>query len=516
MSLLLLYSQPATQIVEPETIESSSLVSDPQLNLTIYLDTLASSASVGIPQLILSQIISDVGGIPSTAEVGEPVLNFSVSVTNVGGITGQSSVGIPLIGLITSTPRFIDVTFKAQGKGGYLVGDSEVSFVDASDSSKVELGTGDQSIIGNVHNFSAFQPSPESWQRYRSYQSFYSSGSGAFGYLEKAALRFYVNEAYSQLTVGANPIVFDSNWDIEIWTVSGNVQQPYSTSYGFGDDLDYDDWGSYPPSEINIFSRKISNSNFNILAVQPGGTNTFDSTGKITKFQNKWIEIEIPIEYVNKVGESHFRITHGGESSGISPPLSNSLSNEYLGYRNHLFGDVSFLPELVLSYVTSAGTFPINPLRITDLSLNRFIQNKLNQDILYSGTSILDAYPEDFTKITRPRTISLEHIQSTDTQIELGTDNRALVRTFMIDILCKNRGDSLDLSDKVVNYMENKRLPVYDFRVGLFNPPEIGKMQFTNLQVFDLHNDEATANNYSHVSILASCEVLISGFNYLF
>lgn len=363
-------------------------------------------------------------------------------------------------------------------------------------------------IVGRKHSKFKNTNPPEVWERLRGYLSFYTSGFRTGAYVQDAKLRLYCEEC---LGIYSSTDITDKSrrdWILTVWSISGGteaIQRTYVAgenpgNYGFGDGiLHYDDdagrdvanwdaWGIYDYPENTSHSTLeafVASSMFSHMSAQAGITPLdYANDGKtITKFSG-WIEIPIPLDALNDLGETHFRLQHFREHLNVTPetgPSGAYNDHEYISFRAYEGANKA---QLVISYVDPA-TFSINDLRLCDLSLQRHLQIGLDRDVTFSGVRVLDGFPDTFQEFDKSRNISLEHVSSTIEDVEIGSKLEDQNRKFFIDIVCDQRGEMLDLQEKIQSILHNYAY-MKDFRYGFANPPNVAKMNFENIRIFEM------------------------------
>jgi hypothetical protein len=369
---------------------------------------------------------------------------------------------------------------------------------------------------------------PETWGRSRGYVSFYTSGFYDAGHVQEAKLRFYVNDGDGYLDdYDGSFQVQQSDWTFVVLGVSGGqlaLQQTYELgfdppTYGFGDKLGNDDWegyfshwgeASYPAGSSGMtLEHFIASGVYSELALQPGAIARKENSSGIYEFYG-WIEIPIPLDALNYEGETHFRLVHMGEWLN-EQPLTGPAGSWQHGQRLAIETDESLNePELVITYITPA-TYVLGDLRLTDLSVNRFLQQAINEHITFSGMILLDGFPPDpGTGFTGTRNMSLEHVSSQTSIVELGSRRTQDSRRFLIDMVCDQRGELLDLEEYVRATLHGSTT-VDDFRYGFVNPPAAGVLRFDNLRSFDMPPLSGPHRNRYHSVISVDAFFLRSG-----
>jgi hypothetical protein len=431
-----------------------------------------------------------------------------------------------------------DIIIKqSQSKDGFIwgiqsgshPGDNE--FADAAKEANVFPMQGFASfIVGRKHTkFKATSP-PENWERLRGYLSFYTSGFRDGPHVESVTLRFFVKDGRGMRSNTVTPFTEESkNWNMTVWTVSGGnpaLQRTYvpgndPVNYGFGDALGYYDDGEedYLPfyevwgrqdnpvgSSEHILEEYIASGVFYDL-VDKFVSNPFrDSEGNPIRFTNKWLEIPLPIDKMNNEGETHLRLTHHGEMLGELTEDGGGFWNDH-NYFTIESSEGSREPELKITTLTLSepllGTLDVlhSTLREVDLSIQRHLQHGINLNTTFSGLSVIDAFPENFTNFHGNRLVSLEHVSSITGNIEVGSRRTIDNRRFFIDIVCNRRGECLDLSEVLRNLL-NESVPVKDFRYDFINPPDVGRVYFDNIRVYDVETI-VTIDRYLYHKIIS-------------
>ena len=175
-------------------------------------------------------------------------------------------------------------------------------------------------IAGRKHTkFKATTP-PESWERLRSYVSFYTSGFKDTGYVQDVKLKMYVQNAVAVTSDTNSPASFlpyFRDWLLTVYTVSGGyhaLHQEYlpgdnPSQYGFGDALsyfdagegdfvsDFDDWGNWAndPTE-NVLDLHVVSGLFSELRDNATSYTAVsaDADGDVYRWRG-WITMNIPI-----------------------------------------------------------------------------------------------------------------------------------------------------------------------------------------------------------------------------
>ena len=365
-------------------------------------------------------------------------------------------------------------------------------------------------VTGRVHTFREFISPTDYWERQRSYISFNTSGYQAAGWCEIATLKLYMTDGRSLKENGQTFQQFspETDWLIELYTVSGAINRnaSYSATYGFGNDLSYPDWGSSPHSNINNLSEKVSSLSFQQMHDNFTG-GTVEYVGTIpTRIQNRWIEFNIPIDYLNTIGETHFRIVHNKEVQNMTPSGGTFNHHEYIIYHT---GENTNPPELHICYVIPAE-YPMSNLRLCDLSVQRVLQRHMNNDIILSGVEIKDGYPQDILEFSKNQNVSLEHLDTISQPIEIFGNNALDTRRFALDIVCKDRSDALEIESKLKKRLHGN-IDFYDFRYGFINPKPRGKIYLTNVDSFSVYDELFTDREMNHTVITFDAVTLTSG-----
>jgi hypothetical protein len=381
-------------------------------------------------------------------------------------------------------------------------------------------------IVGRRHTKYQFTNPPESWERSRVYVSFYTSGFRDVGWVESVKLRMYIQQAVGIVKDTTVPPFFQdsaSNWNVTVFTVSGGynvLHQPYfSTSagpgqfakyYGFGDDVAWENWGvfDYPNgSTRHVLEEYIASGIFFDLANAFGTNIIRDISNNPHTFTSSWVDIPLPIEKINTVGETHLRLVHLGDHANIAPLDGGGawIHHEFMVIESF---EGTNRPELEITYVTPATTI-MNELRMCDLSMQRHLQQSLLGDDKFSDVTVLDGYPEDEV-FDKDRNVSLEFVSSSSDVLEIGGSNETN-RRFFIDIVCDKRGELLDLQNKIDKVLHGGTY-MKDFRYGFVNPPPVGLIKFHNFKVFDLPEIVNPDRAYYHSIVSVDTITVRSGF----
>lgn len=379
------------------------------------------------------------------------------------------------------------------------------------------------SIIGRRHTKFKNTNPPEAWERLRTYMSFYTSGFLSGDWVESVKLRMFVQIAQGVVS-DSSPVKafpdFGTDWNLSVFTISGGVhvlQQPYFPpsggleGYGFGDEIEWRDWGAFdfPTGTSNhILEEYIASGTFWNLGETYSTDISRDSVGKIHTFRDAWIEINLPIDKINNLGETHLRLVHLGERANLAPLDGNGpwQHHEYatIGASEH----ATQKPYLQINYVTPS-TYHMGELRMCDLSIHRFIQQVLANDSQFSDVAVLDAYPDDEVFNTS-RSVSIEFVSGATDILELGkrTENN---RRFFIDLVCDRRGELLDLQEKISRVLHGGTY-LRNFKYGFVNPPPVGLIRFHNLRVFEMPDIDTPDRSKFHTVVSVDAITTRSGF----
>lgn len=364
-------------------------------------------------------------------------------------------------------------------KDGFIFGGSSVSFATIDNAfNRFPLNSTTSSLVGAYFIYDPGVSPHTLWYRHRSFFAFNTSGYKSAGWAETAKLKLSFVDIYSS-DEGAQQT--QGNYYLNVYTVSGsaNRNQPFSSSYGFGVDVSTDpedDWQLYlTPMDL------IARYTFSDHGVA-GATQYKLADGSVYRYGPSYVEIPIPLAFLNASGETHLMIVSANDIAGQDPRnLSYPTSNvyEYVSYYNSE-ASASLRPQMQITYV-SPTAYTMGDLRIHDLSVQFDLQQYLNLDPVLSGVLVMDGYPDDsehHKAFVQPRTITVEHEDTVDEVIEVGRV-REINRLFFVDVVCDKRGELDDLTQAVLNRV-SKSFPIYDFHYGFINPPQTGRMMTQN------------------------------------
>ncbi|MHA2264724.1 MAG: hypothetical protein ACXAEN_20205 [Candidatus Thorarchaeota archaeon] len=400
-----------------------------------------------------------------------------VSSSRSGKIEGARGVACTTSGIVAN-------------RDGYIHGLSTLSYADAGDASnRTPYNALASNIAGGSYDWiQEFNPIA-SWARYRAFLSFNTQGqlNGALGHVESVTLKMYMNDVRSH-DVGNGS--WKGDYDIRIYTVSGAARnQPTSSTYGWGDSVtvvpagdEVDDW-----LEITEPWEVAKHYKYSDHAAGAASTVT-EGDGNVVRYYDGYLSVEIPSKYINNAGESHFIIAFPDEINEVDPrndEITNQDVHTYANYSSIEDADVLRRPTLEVKHCIFYGAPYMGDLRIHDLSVNRAIQAHLDQNLTFSGTYIMDGYPEDEREFRENRNIALEHVNTVEDSAEITKGLNSMDRLFAIDVVCKRKGELDDLTSLISTRLRNS-LPIWDFNYGFTNPPEIGRLRIEDIDIVGL------------------------------
>lgn len=416
-----------------------------------------------------------------------------------------------------------DITFYSQIKDAFLWGTKTnpkgqtIAWSQAALQQNVtELHGFTTFLAGFSHNYNRFLLDTE-FNRYRAYMSFYTSGFRDLGWPESAKLRLYITESYGVIETDTSQTA--DNFDLILGTVSGldNRNKEYTSDgnihfplYGFGDVPTWSGcWGflptSTPTDALNAIAFRQDYQS--LVATSVGGTK-YQLSGKYYRFRNGWLELPINLSWINTVGESHFKLGSYEEITGVVPSIGVGGEQTHAGWLQIQSSEAANKPQLVITYV--ATDLRLKELRNSDLTLQRYFQELLNNNATFSGLTVLDGYPEETYIFDKKRCIGIEHLSTLSENIEMGSKKSQSGRRFMLDIVCDRRGELEDLTDLVFkNAVGN--MDLLDFSYGFIQPKPIGSIYFEFSQILNLPSFVLSDRNFYRNMMLFDVLTMTSG-----
>jgi hypothetical protein len=424
------------------------------------------------------------------------------------------------------TPHIFQVEVKEAFSWGYRAGASPVGiqYRNAAEEAYIEPFEGfTTDIVGRKHTRFKNTNPPESWERLRSYVSFYTSGFKDLGYAQTATLRLYVQDMRGIVSdTNDNFVDYATNWQLEVWTVSGGhnalhrayfPEEPYpGIYYGFGDTLarldrsfDYRKWGNFhhPLGDSDeVLEEFVASGLYFDLASDFGNNISYDNFGNPLQFRNSWIEIPIPLDKINRIGATHFRLVHYGEKINLAPLDGGGFwqHHEYIIFETAEGGPRS--AELRFELVTPSDD-TINDLRLCDLSLYRHLQEVLEVDPVFSDVTVTDAFPDNEV-FDNSRNVSVEFVSAITNTVEIGDRQTEDNRRFFIDVVCDRRGELLELQEKIQSILQGS-MSMRDFHYGF------GRVGFRNVRTFEMPSLLGPDRSQFHSVIEVDTVILRSG-----
>lgn len=366
------------------------------------------------------------------------------------------------------------------------------------------------------------QNEPWTYYRYRGFMGFATSGYDSIGWAQSAKIRLWVQYAYSKsIDYDTDEIRFKEDYTYNVYTVSGDYRNTaYTPAYGFGDLVEGDDpsylndWGlqRFNPDLINM-TELAGSINYLDMVTASGATldiNPLDTYPYAVR--NAYIDIDIPLEYINSKGQSHFRIAHEGGWNGDYDPsikLLNLAGFEYAIFSSTSATNAARRPRLIINYAFPIEGWYVEDLKQTDLSVNKALQDVINNSVV-SGVLVRDGYPEDELEFDSSRNVSLEHINTIELPIELGSRLGMVQRLFAVDVVCDRKGELQDLVNVIIDGITGT-IPYYDFRYGFSTPKQKAVLIVDDIDIIDIEPIYVNDIRKHHSIITFTTSIIRSG-----
>lgn len=379
-------------------------------------------------------------------------------------------------------------------KGGFIWGYSTTSMIDAGDvDNRYPFNKYSTCYQGCMYEWRKPPVSIGSWHRYRNFLGFDTEGAVDAGWIEQVKLKLWIQDVRSEDMFS---LMSDGDYSIRVYSVpEADRYASYKDTYGFGPDVSITISGMGVDDWILMESwEEIANFSFyDHEAVAT--TKYYDANGDLKRALGGYIYVNLPVNAVNNLGETHLSIATLDELNSIDPKKPSYPTHTI--NKSAVYAGVSPLvpgrePILQIIYVSPSdedkdpsSETTLGELRIHDLSIQRKIQHWLDQSLVFSGTYVRDGYPFEEQEFVEARNITVEHENTIESALEVSGTRGEMDRLFSVDVVCDQRGELNDLTEVVVDGLHGS-IPIWDFHYGFINPPRIGTLGIIDIDVVEV------------------------------